>query len=419
MAVKKGYKQTEVGVIPVDWEVQRLGEITLRMTNGFVGPAIRHYTENSDGVLYIQGYNVKENSFNFHGVKYVTYEFHKANTKSCLRLGDMLTVQTGEVGLTTVVPENLVGANCHALIISRFDRARVYPLFVSFYLNSKPGRARMRLIETGTTMKHLNVGDMLHLMVPFPSLREQEAIAGALSDADAWIESLGQLIAKKRQIKQGAMQELLTGKRRLPGFSGKWETKRLGDLGSFLKGSGVRKNEANSGDIPCVRYGEIYTHHNDYIRRFNSSISPAVAETATRMNYGDLLFAGSGETKAEIGKCVAYAHDIEAYAGGDIVILRSINSVPVFMGYYCNTAAVAEQKTARGQGDAVVHISASALAGVQICVPEIHEQTAIATVLSDMDAEIESLESKLAKAREVKQGMMQELLTGSIRLIEN
>jgi type I restriction enzyme S subunit len=270
-------------------------------------------------------------------------------------------------------------------------------------------------IQTG--VPHTNLGILRAYTIPLPPLAEQEAIAGALSDADAWIESLEQLIAKKRQIKQGAMQELLTGKRRLPGFSGKWETKRLGDIGSFLKGSGVRKNEANSGDIPCVRYGEIYTHHNDYIRRFNSSISRAVAETATRLNYGDLLFAGSGETKAEIGKCVAYAHDMEAYAGGDIVILRSIKSVPVFMGYYCNTRAIAEQKAARGQGDAVVHISSSALAGVQICVPEIHEQTAIATLLSEMDTEIESLESKLAKAREVKQGMMQELLTGRIRLV--
>lgn len=187
----------------------------------------------------------------------------------------------------------------------------------------------------------------------------------------------------------------------------------------FLKGSGVRRDEAKSGDIPCVRYGEIYTIHNDYIRCFTSSISSEVAENATRLNYGDLLFARSGETKAEIGKCVAYAHkfEFEAYAGGDIVILRSTKNDPIFMGYYCNMRAIAEQKSARGPGDAVVHISSSALAGVQIRVPEMAEQTAIATILSEMDAEIESLESKLAKAREVKQGMTQELLTGRIRLV--
>jgi type I restriction enzyme S subunit len=273
-------------------------------------------------------------------------------------------------------------------------------------------------VKTTTAIPHISPADIKSFTIPLPpTLAEQEAIAGALSDTDAWIESLEQLIAKKRQIKQGAMQELLTGKRRLPGFSGEWETKRLGDIGSFLKGSGIRKNEANSGEIPSVRYGEIYTHHNDFIRRFYSSVSRDVANTSTRLDYGDLLFAGSGETKADIGKCVAYAHQTEAYAGGDIVILRSKKINPIFMGYYCNTKFVTQQKAARGQGDAVVHISSTALANLEICTPFVQEQTAISNVLIDMDTEIESLESKLAKAREIKQGMMQELLTGRIRLI--
>jgi hypothetical protein len=119
-------------------------------------------------------------------------------------------------------------------------------------------------------MKHLNVGDVLQFVVPLPSTKaEQESIAEVLSDADALIQSLEQLLvqsleqplAKKRYIKQGAMQELLTGKKRLPGFSGEWEVRRLGDFGSFLKGSGVRKDEALSGNSACIRYGEIYTRH--------------------------------------------------------------------------------------------------------------------------------------------------------------
>jgi type I restriction enzyme S subunit len=203
-------------VIPEDWTVQKLIEISVRMTNGFVGPAIRHYTTSSDGVLYIQGYNIEENSFNFHGIKYVTSAFHNANTKSCLRIDDMLTVQTGDVGLTTVVTEDLVGSNCHALIITRFIGAKVNSRFISYYLNSKSGRARMRLIETGTTMKHLNVGDLLQFMVSLPhTLAEQTAIATVLSDMDTEIESLESKLAKAREIKQGMMQELLTGKIRL------------------------------------------------------------------------------------------------------------------------------------------------------------------------------------------------------------
>ncbi len=115
-----------------------------------------------------------------------------------------------------------------------------------------------------------------------------------------------QFIAKKRDLKQAAVQQLLTGQTRLPGFSGEWEVRRLGELGRFLKGRGVRKDEASSGSLPCIRYGEIYTHHHDYIKTYNSWISVLVATTATPLKQGDLLFAGSGETKEEIGKCVAF-----------------------------------------------------------------------------------------------------------------
>ena len=271
---------------------------------------------------------------------------------------------------------------------------------------------------TQTSIAHLPKDKFETVPIPLPPTKvEQDAIAEALSDADALIESLQQLIAKKRQIKQGAMQSLLTGQQRLPGFSGEWKTMRLGALGSFTKGSGIRKNEALSGELHCVRYGEIYTKHNDCVREFYSWISPLVAATARRLKQGDLLFAGSGETKEEIGKCVAFVNDTEAYAGGDIVILRVSDADSMFLGYYLNTAPINTQKASKGQGDAVVHISAAALGAIEIRVPAPDEQTAIATVLTDMDTEIAELELRLSKSRQLKQGMMQALLTGSIRLV--
>jgi type I restriction enzyme S subunit len=212
------------------------------------------------------------------------------------------------------------------------------------------------------------------------------------------------------------MQQLLTGQTRLPGFSGKWDVKRLGDLGPILKGSGVTKDQAASGSLACIRYGELYTHHNDVVRSYVSWISPDVAATATRLRYCDILFAGSGETKEEIGKCAAFVDEIEAYAGGDIVILRPRDSDPVFLGYLLNSASVGRQKASRGQGDAVVHISGSALANIQCPMPAQHEQAAIAVVLSEMDAEVAALLKRRDKTRALKQAMMQELLTGRTRL---
>jgi len=154
------------------------------------------------------------------------------------------------------------------------------------------------------------------------------------------------------------------------------------------------------------------------IRAFYSWISPSVATMATPLVRGDLLFAGSGETKNEIGKCAAFVDDVEAYAGGDIVILRPNEGDSVFLGYVLNSPSVIRQKASRGQGDAVVHISASALATVAVRVPaESAEQAAVAAVLSDMDAELAALEARRAKTTDLKQSMMQELLTGRTRLI--
>jgi type I restriction enzyme S subunit len=288
--------------------------------------------------------------------------------------------------------------------------------FLCYFLNSQIHRLR-QVIAAGNDQLNLNTGRIASIAVPFPKETEQYAIAEALSDMDALMGALDRLIAKKRDLKQAAMQQLLTSQTRLPGFHGEWQMKRLGDVGTFLKGSGVKKDQAQSGDLPCIRYGEIYTHHTDYIRSYNSWISPEIAATATRLRQGDLLFAGSGETKEEIGKCVAFIDDRAAFAGGDIVILRLRDAHPMFMGYYCNTPHVNAQKASKGQGDAVVHISATALSSVAITIPSFPEQTAIAAVLSDMDAELAALEQRRDKTRDLKQAMMQELLTGKTRLV--
>lgn len=190
-----------------------------------------------------------------------------------------------------------------------------------------------------------------------------------------------------------------------------WEVKSLDEIGKFSKGSGVKKDESLSGDIPCIRYGEIYTKHSDYIKQFYSFISEEVSNTAKRLKKGDILFAGSGETKEEIGKSVAFINEFEAYAGGDIVILTNSNAEPLFLGYLLNAPFIQKQKASRGQGDAVVHISATQLGAIKIPLPPTKaEQTAIATALSDADALISSLEKLIAKKRMIKQGAMQQLL---------
>lgn len=197
-----------------------------------------------------------------------------------------------------------------------------------------------------------------------------------------------------------------------------WEVKALGEVGVFSKGLGVSRSESNSGALPCVRYGEIYTDYNDYIKEFRSFISEKVAAGAKLMSPGDILFAGSGETKEEIGKTVAFLGGVDrAYCGGDILILspsRGYDSK--FLGYVCNSQPIVAQKASRGQGDAVVHIRSGSLAEVVIPVPPRPEQEKIAEALSDVDALLAAMTKLIEKKRAIKQGAMQQLLAGKKRL---
>ena len=196
-----------------------------------------------------------------------------------------------------------------------------------------------------------------------------------------------------------------------------WDAKSLSQIGVFSKGKGVTRANAQSGIIPCVRYGEIYTSHNDYIRTFYSHISPEVAATATMLKKGDVLFAGSGETKEEIGKAVAFLGDEEAYAGGDIIILSpNEGASSKYLGYVLNAATAVNQKASMGQGDAVVHIHAKELSDVVIPFPKLEAQEKIAAVLSGVDDMIGALDEAIAKKRQIKEGLMQQLLTGKTRL---
>jgi type I restriction enzyme S subunit len=251
-----------------------------------------------------------------------------------------------------------------------------------------------------------------------PTLREQEAIAGALSDADAWIESLEQLIAKKRQIKQGAMQELLTGKRRLPGFSGKRAKTTLGELGRWS--GGMTPSMANSkywdgGNFPWVSSGDVKSVKlNDTTQHITTT---AIRESATTvMPAGGIIIVNRSGILRRYLPVSLLMRDMAINQDIKGLILKP-GLCSEFVLYFILHAGPEILASCMKAGTTVESIELSWLKRFAVQLPNMEEQTAIATVLSDMDTEIESLESKLAKAREIKQGMMQELLTGKIRLV--
>jgi len=411
-----GYKQTDVGVIPVDWDAKTIGQ-DVDLLTGFPFPSAGYSNE---GIRLLRGSNVKRGQMDWADeiTQYwpsVTPEISRYQ----LRDGDLVIAMDGSlVGRNAA---QLTNEDLPALLLQRVARIRTNKIYEAGYLaaffKSDWFIKHTDAVKTVTAIPHISPTDIRNFTIPVPpTISEQRVIANALSDIGTLINGLNHLIVKKRDIRQAAMQQLLTGHLRLPGFSGEWEVRRLGEVGVFLKGSGVTRDQSSSGVLPCVRYGEIYTSHQNIVRAFQSFISKEVANNATLLKMGDILFAGSGETKVDIGKCVAFVGNFEAYAGGDIVILRPINADSTYLGYALNTQEICRQKASRGQGDAVVHISATALSTVEIKLPPKGEQTAIATILSDMDKELAVLEARHDKARQIKQGMMQELLTGRIRL---
>ena len=417
----QGFKRTEIGLIPADWGIKTLGELTTLLTNGFVGKATRHYTESVDGVLYIQGYNVLENGFNLHGVKHVTRCFHARHQKSCLRTGDLLTIQTGDIGVTAVVPIELAGSNCHALVISRFDNTVSEPRFYSQYFNSERGLNMFRAIETGSTMKHLNVGDMSQLPLPVPPVREQRAIAEVLSDADALIGALDKLISKKRAIKLATAHQLLTGTTRLPGFEKNWRPVTLGSFGKTYGGlTGKRKEDFGIG---TARYIPFLNILNNVVLDVSNLEQVRVRESEGQnlARKGDLFFNGSSETPEEVGMCAVLLVDVEnVYLNSFCFGFRLVDDAEesgLYLAYFFRSNEGRRLLFSEAQGATRYNLSKARLLKLEFEVPHLDEQEAIVLVLSDMDAEIAALERRRDKTKAIKQGMMQELLTGRNRLL--
>ena len=402
-------------MVPGEWSVSDFGSKVKIYRGGSPRPIQDYLTQAQDGINWIKIGDVRE------GDKYITSTEEKIIPAGVARsrtvhAGDFILSNSMSFGRPYIL--NIDGCIHDGwLTIQEYEKT-FSKNFLYYLLSSDSVYQQYISMAAGSSVKNLNKEKVSALVVAYPDIKEQERIADALSDIDSLIATLEKQISKKKAIKQGTMQELLTGKRRLPGFSGEWSKCKLGSLGVFLKGTGISRNDSNSGNLPAVRYGELYTKHQNYVNSYFSHISKEVASNAQRIYRGDILFAASGETKEDIGKCSAIIYETAAYAGGDILIFRPTTQLdPIFMGTLLNMADARKQRAAQGQGDAVVHIHADALSSISIIIPNIEEQKAIAEILIGMDKEIELLERKLEKYRQVKQGMMQQLLTGKIRLV--
>ena len=282
-----------------------------------------------------------------------------------------------------------------------------------------------RLVQKAIGSTFLEIGKhaLASIEVKLPPLKEQQAIAEALSDIDGLIESLKSLIAKKQAVKAGTMQELLTGKVRLPEFSGKWRREFIGQIGFIYNGlSGKSKTDFRRGHAKYVTFLNVLDHVLISIDSlsFFDNVTIGSEEKQNKVLSGDLLFNNTSETPDDLAMGSAVQVDIpELYLNSFCFGFRLYNSShynPLYLAYFFRGPIGRKLMYALAQGATRYNISKQQFLNLELRIPEIREQIAIATILSDMDAEITRSNDRLNKIRAIKQSAMQQLLTGRIRL---
>ncbi|MBA4374426.1 MAG: hypothetical protein C0402_16365 [Thermodesulfovibrio sp.] len=398
MEVRPGYKRTEVGVIPEDWDATRLVEVcSMKSGEGITSTNI------DEGAQYP--------CYGGNGLRGLTSRFtHDGNYALIGRQGALCGNVLGVSGKFF--------ASEHAVVVTALAKTDIS--WLTFVL----GRMRLNQYAESSAQPGLSVSKLLELRLPLPTFPEQRAIATALSDVDALLAKLDQLIAKKRDLKQAAMQQLLTGQTRLPGFSVEWEVKRLGEVGNCLRGVTYK------GDSDLSPYD---TAHTKRLLRSNNVQNSTVVTTDIQfvnservsekqlLRECDILICMANGSKALVGKAgfFSISDGYEYTFGAFMGCFRPsiINANTTFVFFLFQTGRYRNYINNLLAGSSINNLTPTSIESLEFSIPSLPEQTAIATVLSDMDAEIAALEARREKTRSLKQGMMQELLTGRIRLV--
>jgi type I restriction enzyme S subunit len=424
--VKPGYKQTKVGVIPEEWKSSTVRGLASSARNAIVGGPFgsdlvsRDYVEH--GVPVIRGQNMSGQwvSGNF---VFVTSTKAKSLEANLARPGDIVFTQRGTLGQVSLVPEKpfesyLVSQSQMKLSV---NREVADPLFFFYVFTSEKQQELIRGGTIQTGVPHINLGILRDIPVQLPPLPEQRAMAGALSDVDALIGALDSALSKKRDLKQAAMQQLLTGQKRLSGFHGEWETLNLSEK-STLK---ARIGWQGLTTAEYLKTGEYYlVTGTDFVNgRIDWSSCCFVAseryaeDRNIQLRPKDVLLTKDGT----IGK-VGFIDDLpgKATLNSGVFVIRPKDDAydPQFF-YYVLTSRIFDDFLIKLQaGSTISHLYQKDFVTFSFLAPAtLDEQSAIAEVLSDMDAELTALTQRRDKTRVLKQGMMQELLTGRTRLV--
>ena len=402
--IPEGYKQTEVGVIPEDWKIVRLGDVCQYQN----GRSLEKYFNNRMGYKVISIGNYSATGRYIENSCYISSKHSDDISKFILKRNDLTILLNDKTSIGTIIGRalfieegNKYVFNQRTMRLSFFNQ--YYSKFIYYMINSEDvHKIIMNKAKPGTQI-YVNTNDILEVLIALPqNYDEQIRIAEVFDDTDNLLQSLQKLIDKKKKVKQGAMQELLTGKKRLPGFEGEWEERGLGDIAGIVMGQSPESKyyNLNSNGLPLFQGKADIKNRKSVINLFTSQLTKKCFKN-------DILMS----VRAPVGY-VSKA-DSEGCIGRGLCAIKPSNN---YLYHYL--IFIENSWSMLSTGSTFDSINSSELRKLKILMPSNEsEQTAIATILSDMDTEIESLEKKYEKLQAVKKGMMQELLTGRVRLI--
>lgn len=405
MEVKPGYKRSEMGPIPEDWGISQLGLCLMTRPSYGINAAAVPYSDQLPA--YIRITDISDDG-RFSPSPRVSVRSDSSGDY-VLADGDIVFARTGASVGKSYRYRPVDGPLVFAGFLIRItpDPSKLLPTFASAYVTTGSYWRWVSLMSMRSGQPGINGKEYAQLPLPIPPLPEQRAIAQALSDVDALIAALDCLIAKKRDIKQATMQQLLTGKTRLPGFSGKWEVKTLGSICEISMGrTPPRLNQAYWGRGHV--WLSIADMHSKVVSYSKEEITDLAAATMSVIPKGTLLMS----FKLSIGRL--------CFAGCDLYTneaICSFNNPQANASYLYYALSRTDFSLYGKQAVKGYTLNKESLKLVEVRLPSQAEQAAIAAILSDMDAELTALENRRDKTRALKQGMMQELLTGKTRLI--
>lgn len=398
--IKPGYKQTEVGVIPEGWNLCDLN-VVASVIDGDRGTHYPSTDEFSDSghCLFLNAGNVTNDGFKFVDCAFITQEKDALLNKGKLKRNDIVLTTRGTVGnlayFDAAVPFENIRINS-GMVILRNTSLLLDTAFLYDVLRSRLVQKQIERLSFGSAQPQLTVRGISSFGIVVPPIPEQRAITKALNDVNALITALEELIAKKCDLKKAAMQQLLTGKQRLPGFDGEWEVKRLGDVARVKTGKKNNEDKCEDGAYPFFVRSQTVQRINTYSFDGEAILVPGEGGIGSIFHYI--------EGKFDVHQRVYKISDFNKKTYGKFI-------------YFCMIQTFNKQAMRNSVKATVDSLRLPTFLEFEFLAPAFQEQTAIAAVLTDMDAEIAALEQRLDKTRAVKQGTMQELLTGKTRLI--